>query len=234
MLRETFRKPQFLVLQRIRPRNENAKILEYRPHISYRSYWNFSGDLVTSFLHIDNHWEWKSGLELHTGINFTTEGVFEPFEISEGVVIPAGSYDHAEAQIVFFTNRSRKVSVNIRSISGGFFGGTRYANTVTLRVRLGDKFNSEFAISHNDIDLPQGDFTADVFRSRLSYSFTPRIYTQGLIQYNSVADIWSANIRFGLLQQANTGLFVVYNDTRGSIRNRSFTIKYSRMFDVIK
>ena len=35
------------------------------------------------------------------------------------------------------------------------------------------------------------------------------------MQYNDRADLWSMNLRFGWLQAANTGLFIVYTDTRG-------------------
>ena len=234
LLRSAFRKPEFLVLYHYRPKNKNSPLLELRPHISYRGYWNFEGFQETSFLHLDNHWEFKSGTEVHTGVNITKEGVVEDFTISNGIVIPKGVYDHAEAQIVFFTNRSKPLSISTRHVLGGFFGGKRYANTVTMYVRSGDKFASEFSISRNDIRLPQGEFDTNVFRSRLSYSFTPSMYIQGLIQYNSVLDVWSTNFRFGLLNQANSGLFIVYNDSRGElgINNRSFIIKYSYLFDV--
>jgi len=40
------------------------------------------------------------------------------------------------------------------------------------------------------------------------------MFLQGLVQYNDRADLWSMNFRFGWLQAANTGLFIVYNDTR--------------------
>jgi hypothetical protein len=235
LLRSAFRKPEFRVLKQIRPKNFMG-ILELRPHITYRGYWDFTGFQQTGFLHIDNHWEFKNGMEVHTGLNITTEGVSENFEISDEIVVPVGTYQHQEAQIVFFTNQSKPVSVNIRSVMGGFFGGTRKANTVALMLRLGEKFNSEFALSNNDIKLPGGDFTTNVFRSRLAYAFTPRMYLQSLIQYNSVVKLWSANVRFGLLQQANTGLFLVWNENHNElgISNRSITIKYSRMFDVLK
>jgi hypothetical protein len=235
LLRQAFRKPEFRVLYQWRM-NGKLGLLELRPHVSYRSYWTFDGFQETKFLHIDNHWEWVNGIEIHTGINLTTEGVLAPFEISPGVIVPTGTYDHSEAQLVFMTNASKSVSVSTRHILGGFFGGKRYAHNVTLSLRFGDRFNSDFMLSHNDIQLPEGDFIAKLFGSRLSYSFTPRIYTQALIQYNSVADIWSTNLRFGWLQQANSGLFLVYNELRGEegIRNRSFTIKYSYLIDVLK
>lgn len=236
LLREAFRKPEFRILYHLRPRNKMAGLLELRPHVSYRSYWDFNGFLETSFLHIDNHWEWVSGLEIHTGINYTVEGVKQDFEISEGVVVPQGTYRHNEAQIVFRTNLSKPFYLSTRHVLGGFFGGERYANSGTMGFRVGDKFNSELTIVLNDIRLPQGDFDSNVFRARLSYSFTPRIYAQSLMQYNSASEIWSANIRFGWLQQANTGLFLVYNyvDRTDFFNQASLTIKYSRMFDVIQ
>jgi hypothetical protein len=236
LLRSAFRKPEFTVLKQIRPNGKMGGILELRPHVSYRSYWNFDNFLETSFLHIDNHWEWKSGFEVHTGINFTVEGVVEDFEIAKGVVVPAGTYRHQEAQIVFMTNQSKNVYFNTRHVLGGSFGGKRYNNSVTMGLRFGNKFNSEYTLSRNDVDLPWGRFNTNIFRTRLSYAFTPRVFTQAFIQYNSVAELWSANIRFGLLQQANTGLFVVFNEIRGNemVNNRSLTIKYSRMFDVLR
>jgi len=235
LFRKAFRKPEALVLYKYRL-PESSPFLEFRPHISWRGYWNFQGFWETSFLHIDNHWEWKSGTEVHTGVNFTKEGVVTPFNISKDVVVPAGTYDHAETLLVFFTNQNKPVSISTRHILGGFFGGTRYANSGTLRVRFGDKFTSEWSLSHNDIRLPGGNFTTDVFRSRISYSFTPSMFLQGLIQYNSVIDSWSTNLRFGWLQQSNTGLFLVYNETREDsfLDNQSFTLKFSKLFDVLR
>lgn len=236
LLRSSFRKPEALILHHMRPRKENTKILEYRPHISYRGYWNFEGFQETGFLHIDNHWEYKSGLEFHTGINFTTEGVVEAFEISDGVVVQPGTYNHAESQLVFFTNRSKPVSVNIRSVMGGSFGGSRYLNSATVSFRRGDKFNADFGYQYNRFNLPVGDFSANIFRSQITYAFTPTMFVQGLIQNNSTRKLWAANIRFSWLQRANTGLFIVYNHNlqERSPLNNSIILKYTRIFDLVK
>ena len=233
--RTAFRKAEGLVFKRIRMDGKFG-LLEIRPHTSYRGYWRFDGRQETGFWHIDNHWQFESGTEVHTGINFTTEGVFEDFEISESVIVPKGTYNHSEAMLAFFTNKNKPVYISTRHVLGGFFGGRRYANTVTLGFRPGDKFNSAFSLIRNDISLPGGDFNTNILLGRLSYSFTPRLYTQALIQYNSVTASWSSNIRFGWLQQANTGLFLVFNDLRGTdgVQYRSFILKYSKLFDVLK
>lgn len=49
-------------------------------------------------------------LEAHTGINFTREGLLEPFEIADDVTVPPGTYDNTEAQIVFYTNQGAAVA----------------------------------------------------------------------------------------------------------------------------
>ena len=92
------------------------------------------------------------------------------------------------------------------------------------------------------MDLPWGEFSTNLLRTRLSYSFTTRAFVQTLVQYNDRADLWSVNLRFGWLQAANTGLFIVYTDTRGLYdlfdrperTDRSFVIKFSRLFDVLR
>lgn len=238
--RTSYRKPTGLVLARLRP-DDFIGIQELRPHVSYRGWWGFDGFQETGFLHVDNHWEWRSGHEIHTGINFTREGVRAPFVISEGVVVPAGTYDHREAQIVAFTDQGRAVSLNNRLVAGGFFGGDRVSLTSTLRLRVGDTFNTEVGVQLNDVSLPGGDFTSNLLRARLSYSFTPRIYLQSLIQYNDQSNVWSANLRFGWLRAANTGLFVVFNQvsdedalTPRLLQGRTFVVKYTHLFDVLQ
>jgi hypothetical protein len=234
LLRSAYRKPEALIFKQVRM-NGKFGLLELRPHVSYRGYWNFNNFYETGFLHVDNHWVWVNGLEIHTGINFTTEGVVRPFEISKDVFVPAATFHHKEAQIVIITNPSKPVYISTRHILGGSFGGTRLINSVVLGMRIGDKFNSDVSLAVNDVRLPGGDFIASILGARVSYSFRARTNLQSYIQYNSAADLWSANIRFSLLEQANTGLFVVYNEVYqyGSISNRSLTIKYTRVFDVL-
>lgn len=237
--RSDYRHFSGVVLHRHRPKNFIG-ILELRPHISYTGYWKFDGFQETGLLHMDNHWEWKNGYEFHTGLNFTTEGVTEPFEIYPGVIVPTGVYKHAEAQLVFNTNRGAWWSLAGRSHIGGFFGGNRISMSPILRLRAGETFNSEFSLSRNDVDLPGGSFITNLFRTRITYSFTPRIFISGLFQYNDRDDIASMNVRFGWQQTANTGLFLVYNDSQTdetgtfTTRFRSFIIKYSHLFDLLK
>ena len=216
------------------------KLHEIRPHVIWNSFWDFDGFQETSRAHIDSHWEFKGGAEIHTGMNLTTEGVSTAFEIFPGVIVPPGTYDHREAAIVAMSNQGAALSGQVRITAGGFFGGDRLAISPSVRLRVGEAFNTEVGLSRNDIDLPFGAFVTNLIISRTSYSFTPRVFIQSLIQYNDRDDLWSANLRFGVLGQANTGLFLVYNDTRGlngltpETAGRSLTLKYSHLFDIFQ
>ena len=175
-------------------------------------------------------------------MNLTHEGVRRPFQIYPGMVVPPGSYGHNEAQLVFLSNQGAPVSVDVRTIIGGFFGGDRVSFTPTLKMRLGEMLTTEAAYQRNNVDGPWGSFTTNLLRTRVSYSFNTRTFLQGLVQYNDRADLWSANVRFGWLQAANTGLFIVYTDTRGLYdlfpgperSDRSLVVKFSRMFELLR
>jgi len=236
--RSDYRKFEGLVLRRFRPENF-GRIFELRPHMLFRGFWDPTGFQETGFLHIDNHWEFQSGMEIHTGMNLTREGVRDPFEIVPGVVIQPGTYDHVEAQLVYTGDQSQPLSFSTRMNIGGRFGGDRVSARNTLRYRIGEKFSSELTYIYNAFDLPVpgGDFTANLTRIRLSYSFTPKILVQLLAQYNEQADTVSTNFRFSWLQSANAGFYLVYNelDERGigaPPRGKEIIVKYSRIFDV--
>ena len=217
---------------------------ELRPHMNYRGYWGFDGFQETGYLHVDNHWEFESGMEIHTGMNFTLEGVREPFEIVDGVWVPAGTYEHSEIQPVFWTDQSAPLSLNVRGNIGGFFGGDRVTTDTTLRYQLDERFSTEVSWNRSDISLPvhNGDFVVDLARVRVSYSFTPSISLQTLVQYNNRDNVVAANVRFAWLQSANAGLYLVYNEVdefsglnmphQERENARQFIIKYSRILDI--
>ena len=235
--RASFKKPGYLIFKTIRV-SEDSKLLEYRPHISGRYYFDFEGNIETTYTHIDVHWAWKNGFEFHTGYNVRKEWVSELFSISNLNISP-GEYNNSEAQIVFWTNKNKDISFSTRSYIGGYFGGFKISNNTSLNYRSGDKFSSLLALNLNNIKIGEEKLNALISSLRLTYSFSPRLFIQSLIQYNNVSNLLSVNARFGLLNDANTGLFVVFNilkdsDILDEINNQQITIKYSHSFDLIK
>ncbi len=248
LARRSYRRMNGSVFATLRP-DDLWGIHELRPHVNHYTVFDFHTGLhETQFTHIDNHLEWRNGYEIHTGVNVTREGVFQPFEIFDGVFVPPGRYDHSEIQLAGNTNLGAPVSFNINTIVGGLFGGDRVTVAPSIAARAGETFNALVEWSYNDLRLPGGHFTTNLARLRLSYSFTTRMFFQALVQYNDREDIWSSNLRFGLLSDANSGLFIVYNDIQwlGSDFDRfrydepplgigrTLTVKYSHLFNVLR
>jgi hypothetical protein len=240
-----FRKVETGFNSRLRPK-ALTRFQELRPHSTLRLFFDHDGFWQTGYWHVDNHWELKNGWEFHTGVNTLHEGVTRAFSIVPGVPVAPGSYDHHEAQLVLQTDDAQRLSSRSQVIVGGAFGGDRVQLQQSLRLRGGETLAAELSWTRSDYDLPGGSFVTNLGRVRFSYSFAANLFVQSLVQYNDRDDVWSSNFRFGWLQQANTGLFVVYTDSHpfddladrfGSTRfgpDRSFAIKFSRMFDVLQ
>ena len=88
-----------------------------------------------------------------------------------------------------------------------------------------------------DVD-PKRETDIPLQAVRLNYFFTPRVFVQSLVQYSNQAQVFSANVRFGWLSTAGTGLFVVLNDAEDGPGvfdwtkplTRSFVVKFSKQF----
>lgn len=236
--RENYRKWSARIFTRFRPENRFG-LLEIRPHINYDGYWKLDGFQESGRWHIDNHWEFRSGFEFHTGMNIVKEGVLNSFEISSNDTISAGTYNVKEIQFLIMTNQTKPISFFTMNRIGGFFGGDRINTSPTIKIRYKDKITSEFSYNYNKVKLPNGNFTTTLMRARVTYAFSPKMYIQSLLQYNNQSDVWSMNWRFIWQQSAATGLYVVYNQTQDydgipiESNNKSFVIKYSYLFDAI-
>ena len=85
-------------------------------------------------------------------------------------------------------------------------------------------------------------YTVPLATSRVTYTFTPRMFFGALIQYSPVGESISANLRLRWEYQPGSELFVVYNDQRDVadfsfggrrwpvLQNRAFVIKFNRLF----
>ncbi len=212
---------------------------ELRPHTRFET----TRDLETGFeesaqLHIDNHFEWDSGMFFSSAFNWNREGLEEPFEITDEIVVPPGTYDGWEMAWHFLTNQAAPVSFETRLDYGAFLSGHRRGHSAVLAFRHGSALSTALRVEYNDVDLAEGSFITRLAGLRVGYFFTPQTYLQALVQHSDQADNWSANLRFGWLSAAGAGLFVVYNQSNGvdaleGPLNKSVIIKFSRQFTVL-
>ncbi len=227
-------------LMRLVRKPEWAWFRQWNPHVSYRGFVGLQDDFYqTGFWHLDlTEIEFANSSRFGPEYNISHEGLQRPFEIAPNVVIPAGSYDWGTLGFDYQTDPSENLWANGRFDVGQFWTGRRTGGSGTLTLRRGATFSGSLTADYNDVRLPQGNFVRSLQAVRLNYFFTPRIFVQTLTQYNNQASIWSANVRFGWLNTAGTGLFVVLNDGREANgffdwvrpQQRNVFVKFTRQF----
>lgn len=213
---------------------------QWNPHASYRGvFGQRDGFYQTGYWHIDvTEIEFANSSRFGPEYNISHEGLQAPFEIAPGVVLQPGQYSWGTLGFDYQTDPSENIWANGRFDVGDFWTGTRRGGSGTVTLRRGATFSGSLTVEHNDVRLPEGDFKRTLEAVRLNYFFTPRVFVQTLTQFNNQQRIWSANVRFGWLNTAGTGLFVVFNDGREANgffdwvrpQQRTVFVKFTRQF----
>ena len=199
------------------------------------------GLLETRARHVRFDTEFESSDRFSVNLTNNYELLVEPFKIADGVTLPLGGYDFTNAEVSYSFGSQRRFYGNVSFMAGDFWSG----NVRTLaynrgRLSLHDKVSLEPAISFNWVDLPEGSFNTNLIGTRFNYTFTPRMFFSGLVQYDSNSDTWGNNLRLRWEYSPGSELFVVYTENRdidpftpdrfSQLRNRGFVVKTTRLF----
>ena len=182
--------------------------------------------------------EFENSDRIEFDVQDNYEFLVQPFPIASAVTIPGGAYAFQDVFASYSMGTQRRFSGTLFIQRGGFFSGDITAYGYRRgRIEITPQFSFEPSISINRIDLPEGKFTATLVQSRATYTFTPRMFFGGLVQYNSASNSVSTNLRLRWEYQPGSELFVVYNDQRDTslrgtpfLENRAFVVKFTRLF----
>jgi hypothetical protein len=166
------------------------------------------------------------------------ENLPDTFNIASGVAIPDGRYDFRSVNVGYTFGPQRPYSGSLSAEYGSFYEGTR--TTVGFqraRIEVTPQLSLEPSLAFNWVDLPWGDFTQHVASTRLSYSFSPRLYLSGLVQYATSSNALSGNFRLRWEYAPGSEIFIVYTEERDTdvfdrfseLSNRGLVIKVTRL-----
>jgi hypothetical protein len=199
------------------------------------------GELETREAQLLLESEFENSDQLSFFFNNHYELLTSPFTISPGVTLPIGGYDFRNFRASYRFGAQRPVSGRITFQTGGFWSGDNTAVSLgSGRIEVTPQFSLEPSISFNRVDLPEGSFTTQLALARFTYTFTPRMFFSGLVQYSSTGDSFSTNLRFRWEYSPGSELFVVYSEDRDTdplapdrftdLRNRGLVVKINRLF----
>ena len=132
-------------------------------------------------------WHFNSGDSLHSllDLNPTYERLFEPFEISPGVVLPVGEYRFMPMRIFFTSAQKRRVQGSIGLRFGNYWSGTAKEIQTGLSYKLPPNFLVSFNANQTFASLPEGDFIARIYSAQVSYAASPFLSFSNLIQFDN-------------------------------------------------
>jgi hypothetical protein len=157
--------------------------------------------------------DFHSGDSVEFEIFKQTEHLEEDFEIEDGIILPAGNhYDWWRYQVSADSAEHRVLSGRVEMSFGDFWDGDRRELNldVTLRPRpgLSLQLSSEF----NDVHLPGGDFTTEVYRLDLRTQFSPWISLENNVQYDSESSEMGWQLRFRWIQKPGNDFYFIWTE----------------------
>jgi hypothetical protein len=155
--------------------------------------------------------ELHSGDNVEVGISPTYERLEGPFEIIDGVILPAGAgYDFTRYQISMNTASKRIISLSPSVEWGGFLSGRRRELQLDLGVRPRPGITLNLNYEFNDVSLAEGSFETNLFRVVADTQFSPFMYLVNHVQYDSVSRVVGWQSRFRWILQPGNDIFFVY------------------------
>ena len=218
-----------------RPRGIKA-IRQFEFKVDAKNYDRPDGEMETREYQFDARIVFESSDRLMFDHSVTEERLLDGFNLSSDVGIPAGNYRFSRTGVRVRMGSHRSFSGMFRYEFGDFFGGTRQQVSYWGRAEMNQRFSIEPNISLNWIEVPGGEVRAQVSRLRATYTVSPRSFLGALVQYNSAAQLFSANVRFRWEYSPGSDLFVVFSTNRdgddglSGLSDRALVVKFTRLF----
>jgi len=151
----------------------------------------------------------SDSLSLHYKI--IDEVMETPFDISDGVTIPAGSYAFEQYCADIQTSAYRHLSGAVFYCGGDFFDGTQVSAGTSLVWRPNKHFKITAGYDFNDIELPGGAFITRLMSLRADIAFTSTWYWENFVQYDNVSYSLGVNSILRWVPRAGREMVLVVN-----------------------
>lgn len=225
-------------------------------------YWT----LFVMGVYITQYWESATGLKDWFQINgywaardkngnvlltyfpyYSFDRLYSPWEFSDGVVIPTGSYEMWRISPFYTSGFSKKYQFNFSFEYGGFYGGrkTTVRGGITWTINRHLKLEGNF--NYNTINFPQ-EYASNsprvdryIISNKMSVYLSPKLSIKSLIQYDNVSELIGLNFRLRYHPKEGSDLYLVYNQGtwstsdyeygyRPHVETQNIAIKYSYTF----
>lgn len=170
--------------------------------------------------------EWEFAAKSGAGGSLEAKLLFEdlvvPFVLSEDAVVPVGSYTFFRLGASYHVSHTRLFQLRPRIEAGSFFDGWQATAEVSPVWYVSPHLELAATYLFNQIRFPDRDqqFTAHLARLQIGTALNTMVSTNAFIQFNSVTNSISANVRFRYNFREGNDLWLVYNESMNTERHR--------------
>lgn len=206
--RPTFRGPAFSVAD-LRPTEPILRSIY--SGVTVQRIERLTGGLQSQIAMLRVNLENQTSDQLNFTLQNEKEGLIEPFEIFEGIVIPPGEYSFDQASVGVNTGGHRRVVTSLSYGTGDFYDGDRDTINAEVEWTPSPHFRTLIGYEYNDVELPQGDFVLRLIRLGLDAIFSAKLSWTNLLQYDNDTETVGINSRIHWIPQRGREMFIVLN-----------------------
>jgi hypothetical protein len=157
------------------------------------------------------NWEFNTGDRVEFNWVPTFERLFAPFEIAEGVKLPAGDYRFTRYRAEVETAAKRPWQAFVTWWFGSYWSGHADEISAQLLFKFAPHFQAGLTVNQTFARLPQGNFVARVWALRADYAFSPFFTVANFLQYDNESRNlgWQSRLRW--IFKPGNDLFLVFN-----------------------
>ncbi len=236
--RNDMHRTKFHIERNPRPGRWGIRMME--PMTNYTYITDQSGRKMSTQWHMMVGTRFESGAYLNVFHNRYFERIDTQFRVG-GVPIAPGDYDFHDWNFSFNSDPSRRLYAGISYGPQTFYGGDRRDLSLNAGLRVTSQLATSASFSRNDVDLPAGNFEADIASFQIDYAYSPTVSLRSLTQYNSSSDQIGTSARLRWIFRPGSDLYVVYDEVRRDVpitlapftedfRDRQLLVKMTYLF----
>ena len=191
------------------PRPNKWGILQIEIGTEFEYVTDFSNRLLTREIEFEPVGiRFLSGEQVAYEVTQKYERLDEEFNIYGDFIIPADTYEFTRQAVRLSSAERRRLWAGMDYEWGEFWTGTADQIEFSSGYKVSVPIALEFEYEHNDVQLPDGAFTVDVYRINFDLLFSPRLTLKSFIQYDDESGQigWQSRLRW-ILKPGNEILF---------------------------
>lgn len=175
-------------------------------------YWDLSGRLESREIEIvPLSFRTESGENFELAVVPNRDVLPYAFEVSDGVLLPAKSYDFTRYKMELESASHRKIQLEAEYEMGEFYSGRLHALTLGGSLKYKGYMTIQISGSRVKGRLPEGDFNENVIRAKADLFLSPQLGLMNYIQYDDVSRELGSSSRLRWEISPGNLIFFVYN-----------------------